>query len=319
MSEALDRDLSVIIPTRNRAEHLARCLDALRRQTLPPERFEVLVVDNGSEPSSLALARQAMERTPFRATLLVEPRPGPAAARNRGIENAHGHRILFIGDDILASPQLLAEHLLAAERHTDCAILGFTDWAPDLRVTPFMLYLAPEHGAQFRYATIADPLNCGYQFFYASNISLPRRWLDIERFDETFPYACLEDADLGYRLQKRGLEIVFHPLAMAYHDHLIRFRDFLKRMEQQGEGMAHLYRKFPELRSDPNMIPSDGYRARFTLWRRLRFRAMVWLIALADPLRIPFPRRSYERLLEFQFVRSYFAAFDRSSGSRAEG
>jgi len=304
-------ELSVVIPTRNRAASLERCLQALARQELAAERFEVVIVDNGSDPAQFEAARRTIEQAPFRTTLLAEPKRGPAAARNRGVERATGQRILFIGDDVMAAPALLAEHLEAAGRHGDVAVLGFTDWSPAVRVTPFMRYLAPDRGPQFRYATIPDPLNCGYQFFYTSNISLERRWLALERFDESFPHACLEDADLGYRLQKRGLRIVFHRPALAFHEHAIRFGEFVRRIRQMGESSLLLYRKYPEMHADHNMIPSEGYRAQ-ARWRpRAKIAALAALIRAADRLGLPVRRRLYERVLEHHFVRSFFEALDR--------
>jgi len=311
MTEPFDRELSVVIPTLNRAKQLGRCLDALKRQTLAPDRFEAVIVDNGSDAATLDAVRRAAGETTFRTSVLVEPRRGPAAARNRGIEASRGQRILFLGDDILASPALLAEHLAAAAGAPDCAVLGFTDWATHLRLTPFMRYLAPERGPQFRYATIADPRNCGYQFFYTSNISLPRKWFDLERFDERFAYAVLEDADLGYRLQKRGLRIVFHRAALAWHDHAIRFRDFVRRMDQLGESMVLLYHKCPELAADPNIIPSEGHRPLLTRAREVRMAIVASLIAAADSLGFPLPERLYQRVLEYHFVRSFLATLDR--------
>ena len=314
MTDPFDRDLSVIIPTRNRAGQLRSCLEALRRQTLAPERFEVVIVDNGSDDGSLEAARRAAGEMPFRATVAVEPRRGPAAARNCGIEQARGRRVFFLGDDILASPPLLAEHLAAAERHGDCAVLGFTDWAPRLRPTPFMRYLAPERGPQFRYATIGDPTNCGYQFFYTSNISLAQHWLELERFDEAFPYACFEDADLGYRLQKRGLKIVFHRAALAHHDHAVRFRDFLRRIRQMGESNVLFYRKYPELHADPDIIPSEGHRRVMERWgRRLATWLLARLISATDPLGIVCSEKTYRWVLECYFVRAFSAALDRAN------
>jgi glycosyltransferase involved in cell wall biosynthesis len=311
MIEQFDRDLSVVIPTRNRASRLGRFLDALKGQTLAPERFEVVFVDNGSTDGSFEAVQRLAKETPFRTSVLTEPKPGPAAARNRGVEWARGRRILFLGDDILATPPLLAEHLAAAESHPDAAVLGFTAWAPQLTLTPFMRYLAPERGPQFRYATIRDPLDCGFQFFYTSNISLAPHWFELERFDEAFPYACFEDADLGYRFQKRGLKIVFHRPALAWHDHAIRFREFLERVRQMGESTVILYYKYPEMHCDPNMIPSEGYRALDTRGRRLRMALLARLIAVADRCGVGFRERTYERVLEHYFVRAFFSALDR--------
>jgi glycosyltransferase involved in cell wall biosynthesis len=318
MTAPVDRDLSVIIPTRNRVESLARCLDALKNQNLAPARFEVVIVDNDSDDGSYDKANQRAGAMPFRTTVLVEKQRGPAAARNKGIDHARGRRLLFIGDDILASPSLLAEHLAAAREHSECAILGYTDWVPHLGLTPFMRYLAPARGPQFRYATIVDPLNCGYGFFYTSNISLGREWLERERFDPAFPYAALEDAELGYRLERRGLRIVFHRPALAYHDHRIRFRDFLGRIRQMGESTVILYYKYPELRSNYDMIPSEGHRRVMGKWRR---RLAAWLLARLiqglDAAGFWCPPEAYRYVLEHSFVRAFTVALDRAERQRS--
>jgi GT2 family glycosyltransferase len=244
--------------------------------------------------------------------LTEESRPGPASARNRGVDNAKGRRILFLGDDILASPVLLSEHLEAAARQPDKAVLGFTDWSPNLRITPFMSFLAPDRGPQFCYGKIRDPNDCGYAFFYTSNLSLERRWFERERFDERFPYACLEDADLGYRLQKHGLKIALHRPALAWHDHMVRFRDFLQRMQQMGESNVLFYEKYPELHNDPNVIPSEGYRRLDTPWRRLKMAAAAQVIDAADRLGVGFSDATYQRVLEFHYVRAFFKTLDQS-------
>lgn len=90
MAHPPNPDLSVIIPVRNNPEGLKRCVRALERQTLPAERFEIIVVDNGSDDGTLEMA----EQLPVRLFTQSHPRT-PYAARNRGLKEARGRIIAF--------------------------------------------------------------------------------------------------------------------------------------------------------------------------------------------------------------------------------
>ena len=88
--------ISVIIPVWNSPDLLAKCLAALAVQSYPRERYEVLVVDNGSTDSTAAVARNY----PF-VTLLSEPVPGAYRARNRGLAAARGEYVAFTDADCI--------------------------------------------------------------------------------------------------------------------------------------------------------------------------------------------------------------------------
>jgi len=91
--------VSVVIPAYNHAEDLRECLEALRDQTYPADRHEILVVDNGSQqdlrPALAGIAR---------ARLLSEPATGSYAARNRGIAEAAGEALAFTDSDCVPAP-----------------------------------------------------------------------------------------------------------------------------------------------------------------------------------------------------------------------
>ena len=89
--------VSIVIPVFNDAERLDLCLGALARQTYPDERYEVIVVDNGSTPPVAKLL--AGRHTVVRWT--SEAAPGSYAARNRGIALAGGEVIAFTDSDCL--------------------------------------------------------------------------------------------------------------------------------------------------------------------------------------------------------------------------
>jgi GT2 family glycosyltransferase len=105
--------VSVVVPTCNRAETAARCLEALARQT--HRSYEVIVVDDCSADDTPAqLRRIADEHPDLQLTLLRnEQQRGANPSRNRGVRASSGEIICFIDDDAMARPDWL-EHLAAA-------------------------------------------------------------------------------------------------------------------------------------------------------------------------------------------------------------
>jgi len=88
--------VSVIIPVLNDPKRLGRCLEALRRQTYPPDRYEIIVVDNGSDPPLFGVEEQGP-----RVTYLSENKRSSYAARNRGVMRARGTVIAFTDADCI--------------------------------------------------------------------------------------------------------------------------------------------------------------------------------------------------------------------------
>ena len=162
---------SVVIPTFERPDTLHQVLEALGRQAGAVD-FEVVVVDDGSLDATPERLRALSPPYPFR--FFRQENSGPAAARNRGVEEARGRSILFLGDDIVPEPDLLAVHAQAHEepRPFPVAVLGYTTWPRDRRVSPFLHHIN-EYGLQFGYGLIQDPEAVPFNFFYTSNISLP--------------------------------------------------------------------------------------------------------------------------------------------------
>lgn len=111
--------VSVIIPVWNGPDDIRRCLSALERQTLPRERFEILVVDNGSTDDTAAAAREASG-----VTVLEERRPGSYAARNRALGEARGEYVAFTDADCLPAPDWLESALRAAEANPRFGVLA---------------------------------------------------------------------------------------------------------------------------------------------------------------------------------------------------
>ena len=242
--------VSVVVPTHNRKEKLLACLDALAHQSVLAHEFEVVVVDDGSTDGT----KEALDgsRFPFQLRYYSQASTGPGAARNRGIEQAAGEIVLFIGDDILADERLIEEHLLAHAASPDpgTAILGHIDWPTSMTPNGVMEYVCGDAMLQFAYSYIPQARALDHRFFYTSNISLKRQFLlDAAdagiRFDPCFRHAAFEDSEFAFRLIPRGLRIRYEERARGVHDHWMDLDSFARREFGAGEMAVIFYRKHP--------------------------------------------------------------------------
>ena len=114
---------SVIVPAYNRPDTIMRCLESLARHSFPSDRFEVIVVDDGSQQPLRAPATLTPGGT--RVVLVRQANTGPAGARNRGLAEARGEFVAFIDDDCQADARWL-ETLIAALQSRPGAAVGGT-------------------------------------------------------------------------------------------------------------------------------------------------------------------------------------------------
>ena len=238
--------LSVLIPVYNRRAQLAQCLDALARQTLPREEFEVIVCDDGSDDQPETLAADFASALDLK--FVRRPHANRAAALNGGFEAARGDVIVFTDSDMVPTPSLLEKHRDFHRRdpRPQAAMLGYMDWYPGLTVTRFMRHIVSDSAWQFGYTTLTDGGVVTWGYFYGGNTSVKREFLAAHGVhDESFARA--EDVELGYRLSQAGMELVYDASAVNYHNHFVTVRDFARRNQNVGRALVHFARRHPEL------------------------------------------------------------------------
>ncbi|OGJ56879.1 hypothetical protein A3H22_02690 [Candidatus Peribacteria bacterium RIFCSPLOWO2_12_FULL_55_15] len=254
--------ISIVIPTRGRAQILRRCLEHIEKQTIA-DQIEVIVVIDGDDPKSAEMLSSL--RWSFPLVCFAIPKAQQGVARNRGVEKARGDIVLFIGDDIFLAPDACERHLLCHGKENfsqgDTAVLGHTAWDPAVGITPIMRWLE-KTGWQFGYSQIAEhvgkflPIEIQHRFTYTSHISLPRLTaLQIQFHEDTLLYGW-EDIEWGIRLRNAGVRLFYEPTAHAFHHHHLTLEDSLKRMETLGQSA----RIFAGLHPSFDRVPRGGKR-----------------------------------------------------------
>jgi GT2 family glycosyltransferase/glycosyltransferase involved in cell wall biosynthesis len=239
-------EISVIIPTYNRCAVLASCLAALEQQSLAKERFEVIVIDDGSTDCTERLCQGLSMSFPL--VYLRQSNAGAGAARRSGCEAARGKYLLFFNDDTLAGPELLAEHLRAQREYGQqkYAVLGDFRYPVHARKRALTCFLATRPFL-FPQVNMKPGFYQGSAYFIASNLSVRRQAvLEVGSFDPCFRVA--EDTELGVRLEQKGYRIRYHPQAFAWHDHLtFTAADLLNRARAYAPADLLLFKKHPRL------------------------------------------------------------------------
>ena len=252
--------VTIVIPTFGRPLQLQACLASLAEQTLP-EPWEVVVVDDGSPQSIEGVALAWTGGLDLR--VIRQANAGPAAARNRGVQEARGTWIAFTDDDCRPEPQWLATLVRAAREHPGALIGGATlnGLSSELFATTSQLIVDLVY-AHYN----ADPAN---SYFLASNNMLCARgyFLSLGGFDPSFPRAGAEDRDFCDRWRIAGWPLIWRPEARVQHRHSQSLRTFIDLHVRYGRG-AFFYHAKRKQRESGTIDDDLGFHG--TLFRRVR-------------------------------------------------
>jgi glycosyltransferase involved in cell wall biosynthesis len=237
---------SVVVPTYNRLPILRKCLAALESQTLPPNDFEVIVIDDGSSDGTQELLTKY--RPPFRFQYLRQANSGTGAARRNGVAHASGEYLLLMNDDTICDRDLLEQHLRTQTRHgrERWAVLGDFEYPNEARHRALTQYFCVE---PFMFPQVSMGAGCpyGYSHFITCNLSVRRDAVaEAGSFDST--YKLSEDTELGIRLFEMGYRVLYHPDAHALHDHLpYPARNLIRRARVYGADYFYMFGRHPRV------------------------------------------------------------------------
>jgi len=215
-------ELAVVIPTHQRRDLLVRVLAALATQTLARERFTVTVVCDGCSDGSADAARRAVaaggEAAGLRLRVMEQANAGAATARNRGAEDSDAGLLLFLDDDMIAQPDLLAVHLEQHRQRPGTIIIGHLPVHPDS--PPSYLTLGLARWVDRRHQLLSQPgAPVPVDEVLTGQMSMAREIFQrLEGFDTRFTAGGTfggEDVELGWRARDRGVAVVYQPRAVS--------------------------------------------------------------------------------------------------------
>jgi glycosyltransferase involved in cell wall biosynthesis len=257
-------EISALLTTRNRAHMLPRVLDGLRRQTIPPSRFEIVVVDDGSADGTAEVLRRYANSLPLR--IFRQRHSGLAEAKNLGVFAARSPIVVFLDDDDVADPNLIATHLAMhiAYPQTATAVLGHTRLAPDVLRFPVMRHVTEVGYQLFSYDWMRPGQILGYTELWGGRSSCKRELLLRHgAFNPIFRFGY-EDIECAWRLAPHGLQVIYEPAASSTMIRAISFDDFCTRSYRQGRSQL----EFALLHPDPKIREYCEIDVSIAAWRK---------------------------------------------------
>jgi GT2 family glycosyltransferase len=207
--------LTVAVASHQRRESLRRVLLALAGQEFPAERFEVVVVLDGSTDDSAAMARSL--DLPYRLRVVEQPNSGLAATRDRGAREATEDVVVFLDDDVDPEPGFLAAHA-AAHRRTSGSLVAL-GYYPPASAPDSLWSMRLRAWWEDHFRRLGDP---DHQWTYTDlvdgNSSVrPSLLFEVGGYDERFRGSRRQDWELGIRMLQRGVRLEYHPAAKGLH------------------------------------------------------------------------------------------------------
>lgn len=224
--------ISVVVPAYNRADMLAEVVTRLASQNYPADRYEVIVVDDGSDDDLSPIFEEMPEHV--RCLRHGDESFRAGQARQHGADEARFDVVAFLDADVAVAEDFLW-HLDWVHRRTPNAVLlgylsgynlhdlGHVHELSAVRGAPDIdaLALIPDRSREPTLRACLDNLDWldePWPLTYTGNVSLPRALLEaVGGFGTEFVGWGLEDVDLGFRLHRHGARFVFSRFAIGYH------------------------------------------------------------------------------------------------------
>jgi mycofactocin glycosyltransferase len=262
-------DVTIVIPVRDRAAALSRCLKAISNER------PVIVVDDGSRDAGSIAA--VCERNSARLIRRSTP-GGPAAARNAGLAAVDTELVAFLDSDCVPQGDWLELLCGALSDPTIGAV------APQLRAVS-----SASDGVVARFAIARSPLEFGLHAadvrpggrisYVPSAALLVRRTAVVGGFDERLRYG--EDVDLVWRMHDAGWRIRYEPAAVVHHEEPAGLTNLLKRRFRYGTGAGQLANRHPGRLAPLVIHPRPAVVVAFAIARAPRLATLAMAVHVA--------------------------------------
>jgi glycosyltransferase involved in cell wall biosynthesis len=246
--QSVDPVISVVIPNYNGTAYIPDCLDALRKQTLNPGFFEIIVVDNDSTDTSLQLLKSYVNKMPNLRLGIEKDFQSSYAARNRGISLARGELFTFTDIDCRPREDWLEKALLYFDHQNNHKIVSgsvklfYRDSGPNV------------YELIDKYGSLRQEIYADSRYGATANLLVPRKIMEalggfdvvVSGGDQVF---CRKSAAAGFEFEFAKDLVVYHPARDSWHE-------VMKKARRVGRGMSQ---------SIPLIYPKSFTQWKFTL------------------------------------------------------
>jgi GT2 family glycosyltransferase len=224
---------SIVIPTYNRPERVAACLEAISHLDYPRDGFEVIMIDDGGAMPLDGVI--APFRDQFALHLIRQTHAGVAVGRNTGAGLARGKYLVFTDDDCRPARDWLQSFEERFKEENNCIIGGRTVNA----LTGNIFSAASQSLVSYLFSFYnANPRDAC--FLTGSNLAVPTELFRSHGgFDRTFYLMGAEEREFCDRWRYLGLRMLYAPEVIVFHYHALTLRGFIRQHFHYGRGAYH--------------------------------------------------------------------------------
>ena len=257
--------ISVIVPTYQRCASVGRLLLALSHQTMPAEKYEVIVVIDGSTDGTREMVEQS--QSPFKLKNIWQPNQGRAIACNLGIREAEGSLVVILDDDMEPSAHLLDAHWDAHTAGLRIGVLGAVPIWVEPTSPPVLQYIGEKFNEHLERLAKPD-YTLNLRDFFSGNFSIRRSLLtEVGLFNDQFKIYGNEDLELSWRLRQAGIQLVYCAEASAIQHHEKDYATLARDNIDKGKTSILFSKLHPEATPE---IKLSSYSQESLKWRLLR-------------------------------------------------
>jgi len=235
---------SVVVATYRRPEKLRQCLESLVRQDFAGDDYEIIIVEDERNGAGQTVVGE-FEREFDNLRYLNQDHKGPGAARNLGISKARGGIVAFTDDDCVVPGDWLSRLAGGFKRYPKVAGVGGYMEAPAAVLQKNMFAQYESYVTHQVYGAGEKEILGGFEVPTGGTNNIAYRKTVLEEvggFDESFPVAAGEDADLKKRICDRGYKILYLPLKVEHH-HDYSWCSFIRQNRDRGIGSVYFHQK----------------------------------------------------------------------------
>ena len=246
--------ISLIIPCYNRVDELEELFPSIFEQDLKKNKFEIIVVDDGSNDNTKSFMKRTIKRSKLDISYFYQENKGPGKARNLALENAKGDFFVFIDSDVILPAHYLSKLFEELNKNNSDAFGG-----PDKAHESFSPLLKAIDYAMTSFITTGGirgkkGKKLAKYFPRSFNMGLSRKV-----FEKIGGFGDLrhgQDIEFSNRIIKSGAKVDYIHDAFVYHKRRTSLKKFFKQVFNWGVARVNLYKLDSNMLELVHLLPA---------------------------------------------------------------